>query len=294
MRQTRDQGFVLLLVLAVLAVLGTALASLALRVHTQQQAAALDLHRLQRDLAVRSADEAILAQRDRLAAGPAGVVAGRALLGDQLVQLRWANEDAKANLNSLQKVLSEEVFARELDRFAEAGGAEGLSLDADGAYKDFGLTASGAQARWPAFASFDQLSEREEVQRVMRESPPTLGPFDRLTLWGSGKINPRHADPLALGLAFRAHLPPREADEVALVLSGQAVSSRESLQEALAELLEGWDNPQMIEGLETLLTSAAQTTSLRIVIDDGRRTDVVLRVQNPQGNRRGGDYELRW
>ncbi|MEM1108468.1 MAG: hypothetical protein AAGH99_07235 [Planctomycetota bacterium] len=291
---SRPRGFVLILVLVALALVGTALASLALRVHEQQQATLLQLDRLQRTLVIESADAAVLIQEKRLAKQDAGVVAGQAMLGRHRVQLRWANENAKANLNVLRETLGREVFERELNHFVDGGGADPLDLDPKNAYTDFGLTASGAQGQWPAYASFDQFVDREEVAEELRKGRAEIGVFDRLTLWGSGRIYTLHADPTALALALRVHLPPREADDAAEVLAGQRVSDRESLRIALAEFLADQDEPGRFEGLEVHLAGEAETTSLRITVDDGRRVDTTLRLRNASRNSRTGQYELRW
>lgn len=283
-------GFVLLLTLVVIGVLGVVLSKLALRVHTRQQATVVELERLQRRLIQGSAESALLGaglKPDNLLE-----VAARVDMGGKVVTLRWANENAKANINKLRGAVGKDAFAAALKHFEKQGSMSRLQTDR--VIKPFALKASGAQAEWPAYVSYDQLLPRALVKQQLLDPSPQPGVIDRVTLWGSGRIDPRLADAPTLTLALREVFSVTDSRKVAAALSRMQITQEQTYADELKRIAEALQMPDLAENLNRVLTLDVDTQSLRLVVDDGRRQDVIVYIDQPRDSPGGQRVQLCW
>jgi|GEM_PF-4849801 len=293
--RTKRKGFVLLLTLVVLGVVGVVLGKLALRVHARQQSTVVELERLQRRLIQESAESTLLGTGVNLSltsGKPLALAAARVGIGGKTVTLRWANENAKANINKLHGALGRDGFVAALKHFQTQSGAS--SLRTDGAIKPFALRASGAQADWPAFVSYDQLMRREAVKQQLVESTREPGVIDRVTLWGSGRVDLRLADAPTLTLALREVFSVSNSRKVAAALSKMEITQEQTYSDELKRIAEELRMPDLAETLKRVLTVATDTQSLQLVIDDGRRQDVVVYIDQPRDGTGGQRVQLSW
>ncbi|MEM1026586.1 MAG: hypothetical protein AAGJ38_00720 [Planctomycetota bacterium] len=290
-----SQGIALLLTVITLAILATTLASLAVGVQQRHQAGHLALAKLQRNLIVDSSAYAIFHSTSVNETEFDRAQAQTYLdLSDHAVLLVWGNENAKANLNHLYNALSPERFSVALNDF-RAATQPSLALHLDGVLDSFNVTASGATGPWPNFFSFDQLLSRDSVRELLdprTSREPNL--LDRITLWGSGKIDPSQADAATLELAFQALLSPSEAREAAVELAGQSLGSADQRRAALQALGPTLDDPEVLYALEDLFVSTPETQSLRVVIDDGRRCDIHLIIRGDDRSPLRSETRLRY
>ena len=268
------QGYVLLLVLFVLAIASAAMATvcrLSLERGVQANRAAGDL---QRRWAVITARSVLLPKAQALverAPDTAPDVRRTLRLGGQSFTLVFADEQAKANVNLLYaqgKLTGAEREVRNL--LADNRGEMLVRLTPLPAPK---LRADEDEL-FMAFESFDQVFGRVSPQRLVG----TPSPVSSLTCWGDGTLNLRRASPQAVRAVLAPHMP---AAEIAQLLELRAKNP--TLQSGdLLDLLDLSDARR--EVIDERLTDQSSCRSLWIISDSGDRRWYDLAVSRGEGD----------
>jgi hypothetical protein len=270
----RRPGYVLLLVLFVLALASAAMATvcrLSLERGVQASRAASDL---QRRWAVITARSVLMPKSQALldrAPDDAPDVRRTLRLGGQAFTLVFADEQAKANVNLLYaqgKLAGAEREVRHL--LADLRGDLTVSLRPLPTPK----VREDEDELFMAFESFDQVFGRVSPQRLVG----TPSPVASLTCWGDGTLHLRRASPQAVRAVLAPHLP---AAQIAQFLDLRAKNP--TLPSG--DLLDLLDLPDARrEVVEERLTDQSSCRSLWIISDSGDRTWYDLAVSRGEGD----------
>ncbi len=329
-------GFALLLTVLVLSLVATGLAQLSRRsfaaaVSADERAAALQETWLRRGAEnVLAHAEAVLLLSEARAVDPGGSSSAHVPTGPQdpasgggssggwmrlgwdgprgAVTLRVADEQAKANLNTLwTREDSERFRARLQDLLAWHGPPTARSVWIEPRpLTEFTRRAAGEAditADWPAFGSFHQLtppptpapgsdfqspmhirrtavdapivagSGETGARTVFFEPGPTgLALHELVTLWGNGRLRLDRAAEPAMRLMLEPLLTPGQVSDLVLARLEDPAATTAALIDAL-ELTE-----QQAELLPDRVTDVSSVYSVTLTVDNGRHTKRVLVV----------------
>ena len=310
-RKRVQTGYVLLMTLLLLAITATALATLGRRSFRHALDARQAVESLQRQWAVRSCEQVLLpsielalaqppeVQRQDVDDSDAPLLAPLAQLsiqlGDLRVDLVFADEQAKVNVNALleehgrlgaedlvrQAVESQgrraEVRLQPLDKAQEPSVTTALSRPSNTAASKAPSDNDAATDVWPPIVGFSQVFLRDapnELVSVAAEQPypgshdgilTEPGLADRVTCWGNGRVNIRTAPPEVLRAATFPHLG---APQVARIVALREQTPDVSLGSVLAQLAL---NDRQRARMEKRLADASSCYSLWTVLSDGDR-----------------------
>ena len=272
----RSRGYVLLLVLFVVALAAAAMAgicrmSLEKAVHASRAEA--ELHRRWAIITCRSVllnkAEAVLSK----AQGPVSEVRREIALGGLKYTLIFGDEQAKANVNLLYAQSGLAGAEREVRSIVQASGAA-IPVELrpiPGRGKMFG--SPDADENEPlAFEGFGQVFGRTQPQVLVAGRGAAPSATAGITCWGDGSLNLRRASDEAVRAVLAHHLP---AGEISRLLAFRARNPK--LEDS--ELLDALALPAARrEAVEDLLTSESACHSLWIISDSGDRNGYDLAI----------------
>ncbi len=340
-----QRGYALLLALFMVVLMAFSIAGLA----RASLAAALDAQRVESDLRRRWAtlssrrllaaqlpelldeeflryhDEQVKASKSRSQAAvrhrrpPPTALVGSFQLGGQHVEFRFADEEAKVNLNTLSSSVDSE---RELERRAEnllAGRDFGLSVNlqphsefereqlkippythlgqvvatvtpaalvfGDGGDHDVPALATESSGQTPSSQRTGVAAERTSAQSPFLVSPsPAVppAPLDRVTLWGTGRLRLQRAADVSVETLLKKKLRP---EKLAAFLAARR-SSPSALSAALAHRVAL--SVEEHHAVRRLLSDRDDTYSLWLRVSGARRASSSLSLHR----RRGGEVEI--
>ena len=262
------RGYVLLLVLFVLALAAVAMAAVArLSLERSLQASRAEAD-LQRRWAIISCRAVLLPKADAALSSsgePVSEVRRELRLGNQAFTLIFGDEQAKANVNLLYAQSGLAGAERQVRSIVEAAGG-GVPVElrpVPGRGKAFGTP--DAEDEPPAFETFGQVFARSSPEALTtalgRGKPISAG----LTCWGDGTLNLRKASNEAVRAACGRHLT---GSEITKLLAGRAKNPDLGTSELLDEL-------KLSEArrtkLEDLLVDESSCHSLWIISRSGER-----------------------
>ena len=201
-RNADNTGFILVTVLLLLVVAGALAASAARYNCAQALQAGAALEALQVRWGSESCRAVCLAEAERfIVEGDEGdqdtpaPLSCSVVLGDIRFHLRLADEQAKANVNTLAARLGADSIGEPLWRLQE-GRRRALPVQ----LRPCGpLAGAVGGALNPApYIAFDQLFVFDHPSELMPVEPGEDSPIDRVTCWGDGRVNFKRADPIVL------------------------------------------------------------------------------------------------
>ncbi len=290
-RISNVRGYVLVLTLAVLVLAASALVS-AGRLAVGRASAAREAERdLQRRVGVASCRAAILPRAEEILAvhevlRKSPLVQHRAAvrLGEFTFDLIIADEQAKANVNSLLESAPPDIVENRIREALSGTGLLGTIVLRPVKLRDRMVVSGMGQI-------FDQLSPQKLLEP--RGGKPAAA--ELLTCWGSGAINVRRASEAALKLS---HCPPWTPLEVTRMIQARremfdpsaagvvkppgpaSAAPQPSPMDALARLL----RTAQIRTGPSGLTVSSNCHSLWIIARDGRRQWYYLAVRDATSN----------
>lgn len=198
-RRGDNSGFVLLMVLVVLAVCGTILAASARRCCNQALLAGSAREQLQLKWGGLSCRAVCLPAAERMfqtadpAEGKPVITARRELdLGGIAFELIVSDEQSKANVNVLEKRFGAEGLAAGIHRL------QGRSRKALPVKLRPGEPAAGADPLRRRYESFEQVFAIKHPSELVPTNRREDSPVHRLTCWGTGMLNFKRAEPAVL------------------------------------------------------------------------------------------------
>jgi len=289
-RHHRQPGFVLLLVLLVLAMAGTLLGLVAAQTSRRALEAGLAVRDLQRRWAVQSLEslciphsETILTDAAREGELPPTAVRTTITLGGTLFELFVADEQAKVNVNQLAASGGDSQV-----RMAASALSEGhwvlqviprpveMSMD---------------EIRTPPmrFVTFEQIFSNVRPTALLGTWPDNPGPARCLTCWGNGRVNLTRATATVLRTALADVLTEYELCHLAAL---RDESPDASVQDLIAQLdLED----KVRKAAERQLTDSSTCHSLWIVAHEKTRDWYRLTVcQRGDAENDSGRWTFVW
>ncbi|MCX5647500.1 MAG: hypothetical protein NTX40_00140 [Planctomycetota bacterium] len=193
----RRRGFVLLMVLVVLAIAGTVLAAGARRCGEEALQASAEERTLQQKWGALSLEalllplaEQVLTRPDEESAeGPTAIFRAQVTLGAILFEVVLADEQAKANANLLAHRKGEEGLAESL-RVLQAHAREVLQVH----LRPIKPSDEAAGTFPVRYASLEQLYAAATPTTLLGPDAQNPGPASSVTCWGSGQVNLRRVD----------------------------------------------------------------------------------------------------
>lgn len=288
--RSHTSGFVLLLVLAVIAVAGTALAAAARLCFQNALDAAIATEDLQVRWGVRSCRQAlslterVLAMESDARNRPMATARRRVTLGAVNMLMVFGDEQAKANVNLL-------AVTRDKDRLESCLG------ELQAGVREF-LPIRLAPEAPPAdlvilipvqYSSFDQVFAPHRPSSLMSMAYDTETVADRLTCWGSGRLNFKRAEPDAIRQVTDGLLNDYQ---VAGLLRFRSDTPDASLAEALIHL----DLSDTLAGkVRIVMTDASACHSLWVVAESDSRQWHHLFIQDERASLVvGGQWSFAW
>jgi len=269
----RQRGFVLILVLVIVAMAAVLLTGRVRRAGQLAVDVREGAQRLQLDWANRSCRDVLLPRSRAFltdAAGRPRTLARYELsLGDLPLTLVFADEQAKANVNTLARELGRDGFAQrllELQRGLRRPVAIQWPASTDGA------------AAPMAFFSYDSLFAGRPPAEWFDVDWPDQSPTAVLTCWGDGRVNVRTASREVL-----RHTLERVAVEadVATIVKLRDENPAVSLQQIVRTLALP---PEKAARVSRLLCDRSETTSLWVVARSPQRDYYRFYVGSGPGN----------
>ncbi len=262
MHNIRDNsGFVLLIVLLVLAVAGTILAASARRSGRQT----LEAGAAQRELQVKWAAlscraiclplaEEILKGRSAKQGRPCTRVRRNMVLGGLPLTLILSDEQAKANVNMLVGRHGRSVAAARINQLqAHLRRPQPVYL------RPFQLRVRSISAVPMFYASVDQVFVFEHPSQLIEQEADEPSPLDRITCWSSGKVNFKRAEPAVIREATAGLLTEGQlAELVALRNEARDCTLTEAIQHLQLE-------KEQIEAIKKVLTDTSSCHSLWVI-----------------------------
>ena len=205
--QDRKRGFVLLMVLVVLAVAGSLLGVCARRTSNRILAAGIRQRQLQRKWGVRSLTaaclpraEAILSDAEDEGKPAPAVVRRRIALGGTAFDLVIADEQAKANVNGIARARGHEGV-----RASAAALSEGRWV-LQVISRPVKQTARGTRLSPLRYVSLEQVFAAASAADLLGPDAGRPGPAEQLTCWGDGRVHFRRAPVAVLREALKGVL----------------------------------------------------------------------------------------
>jgi len=259
----RQRGFVLILVLVIVAMAAVLLSGRVRRAGQLAVDVREGARRLQMEWAARSCRDVLLPRSrafltDTVTGRPRALTRYELSLGDLPLTLVFADEQAKANVNTLARELGRDGFELrllELQRGVRRPVAIQWPALPDGT------------AMPMAFFSYDQLFAARPPVEWFDPDGPDQSPTALLTCWGDGRVNVRTASREVLH-----HTLQRVAGEadVATIMKLRDENPAVSLQNVLKALELP---PEQAARVARLLCDRSETTSLWVVARSPRRND---------------------
>ena len=249
--RSRHRGYILLMTLLLLAVASVALAAVTAEVHLQLAQARRAQDDLQARWGLLSCARTFLPQAARVlnaarqyAKNPMNRVAATLRLNDQTITLVFADEQAKANINTLAGRLDQRTLRDTLAILTNNGGAVKLS--------PIVIRSHGAGGTIRSILKFDAYGQ------FVKASPRQLrdGLTERLTCWGDGKLNTQSASAEALSSVARIVLSKTEFVRFTQALRDGGTSNWRALF-SKANVL-----PDKVKKMQQLVCEKSKTYSL--------------------------------
>ncbi|MEQ1824848.1 MAG: hypothetical protein ABL921_02850 [Pirellula sp.] len=219
-RRRKQRGFVLMMVLVCIIMVGVALNATAHRSLQANAAATLAQRSLQVRWGMRSCQRTLLPsagalfavsdRSTRISRGKAeafpAILSGRAILGGQPFDVIVADEDAKANLNTLYDAGGQRICEQTLSRLTNAMEARTIRLDPSRSSNQvfYGKRSSttsplkdelsekntaSAIAIFPAFRSWGEVFDLVQVSQLAGDDRHLANMTRHVSLYGSGRLN---------------------------------------------------------------------------------------------------------
>jgi hypothetical protein len=275
-QRARRRGYVLLLVLFVVALAAAAMAGICrmcLEKAVHASRAEAELHRRWavitcRSVLINKAEAMLSKERDSISE-----VRRDIRLGGSAYTLIFGDEQAKANVNLLYAQSGLAGAEREVRSIVQASGAA-MPVELrpiPGRGKTFG--SPDADENEPlAFEGFGQVFGRTPPQILVAGRGAAPSAVAGVTCWGDGSLNLRRASDEAVRAVLARHLP---AGEISRLLAFRAKNPK--LEDS--ELLDALALPAARrEAVEDLLTSESACHSLWIISDSGDRNGYDLAI----------------
>ena len=299
-------GYVLLLTLILLMMVGVGLASVARQSHAAAVEAGRQEAELQRRWLARTAEDLLPHVDDWLRADaeslgvPRPALRWTSTINGHEVQLTVADEQAKANVNALWE-RSEPAAARpdveDLLRAAEPAAFPRLRP-----VEDFHVMAAAAKSDWATFSSYEQLWPPEAVRSIVT-SVGNEAALHHVTLWGDGRLNVARASRISLEAVLQPLLARGQLEELirwqnaaAVVAAGsESAGTGHPIAPAALnshDLLNSLELTERQAGeVARLITTESRSFSVRLIIDDSFRKHTYLTVHTTDV---GGDAASWW
>ena len=307
----REHGYMLVMTLLLVALAGTALAAVARGSLREAVTATRALDDLQRRWAVRSCQttllvraEDILLDAEAQRIGPVPALDVELRLNGEIYHVVLADEQAKANVNTIHTRLGDEQTRYAVTELLAASHAQGRALlrprqtghrqrDADDAERTL---ISSVLDQQPAFGCFAQiLSPPPSATDPMRIGDWLAGRGDfraaasrHLTCWGDGRVQIRRASRQVLQSVC---LPLLDLGQVQAILDIRSTRPGLSVAQALEELEL---KPEQRSALMELLTTESRCHSLWVSAQADQRRWHHLRVRERLAGSRFAEYGLTW
>lgn len=196
-------------------------------------------------------------------------------LGHHQVTITLADEQAKANLNTLYDRYERSGLMVRLQRLAASTGAATPPANPR-AVGRFEATAVRSTASWPAFVWFDQLYAGATHPQI--EADFLNGLMKHTTLWGDGRVRIDRASNPALRAVLTPLLSDAQIDR--LDLEGLTPSPEDTPNAPFGAALNLTDRQRA--GLVEQIRTDSAVFSVRLRIADGRRNHQVLLVSREE------------
>lgn len=208
-------GFVLVIILVVLAVVGTLMAAAARRSGDKALLAGQSQRELQLKWGMISCQEVFAASSERVLrsretenGAPTVTASSQVVLGGMTFDAFISDEQAKANVNCLYKRFGEETLAADL-RELQALVRKALVVRLKG--KDVPQLLAVLKSK---FSSFDCLYEFDHPCQLAPEKNGDNCPTSQVTCWGNGQVNFKRASAMVIRKVLAGLLTESEIDKL--------------------------------------------------------------------------------
>jgi hypothetical protein len=274
--RSRRPAFVLVMVLALLAISALSLAGLARRSLDATEQAASAQAELQRRWGVLSAMGVYMAASESLLESEAvklgsqgqgwpfpASVSGEFVLKDLQFSVLVADEDAKVNLNAIYRrgPDGKSQLASAVEQLAGGDGPPVLIRP---------VIADDSRQTAKTFGSWGQIFDFQEIASPTETASGLLDRTHEITLWGRGCLNVRRASDQAIRALCADKVSP---DVISKLLSLRRESGIKGLDDLLNKMAPRLEDRA---ALERLLTDRSSQHSIWIVVRDAHRTWVTL------------------